>query len=127
MKAITSNSIEAGRLVTVFATSDHATGPPGDVGLGHDVASAGDRRPEFRQDIEAALARIERAIASAMHGLRDRLARRQAVRELRLLGRSRLVDIGIEPDQIELVVDAMITARRNRATTCERSPRPRSE
>ncbi len=127
MKATASNTVEAGRLVTVFTTSDHAAGTPRGVGLDHDVENAGNRRPEFGQDIEAVLARIERAIAGAMHGLRDRLARRQAVRELRLLGRSRLVDIGIEPDEIERVVDAVITARRNRTTRCERSLRGRFE
>ena len=127
MNATTSNELGAGRLVTAFATSDPATGPPRDIVLDRDAASADDFRPEFRQDMETTVARIECAIVGVVHRLRDALARRQAVRELRLLGRSRLADIGIEPNDIERVVDAMIAVRRDRATIRGRSPRPRSD
>ena len=141
MKATTSNEIGAGRPVTAFATSDPATGPPRVIVLDRDAAGADDYRPEFRQDIEAMVARIERAIVEVANRLRDGLARRQAVRELRRLGRSRLADIGIEPHEIERVVDAMIAARRNEiervvdatiaaprrsAAIRRRSPRPQS-
>ena len=94
MKATTSNEIGAGRPVTAFATSDPATGPPRVIFFDRDAAGADDYRPEFRQDIEAMVARIERAIVEVANRLRDGLARRQAVRELRRLGRSRLADIG---------------------------------
>ena len=127
MKATTYNEIGAGRLVTAFVTSDPATGPPRDIVLDRDASSADDFRPEFRQDIETTVARIECAIVGVVHRLRDALARRQAVRELRFLGRSRLADVGIEPNDIERVVDAMIAARRDRAVIRGRSPRPRSE
>ena len=127
MATITPNKIEAGCHVTAFATPDPATGPPGDIVLDHDAANAGDFRPEFRQRIEAALARIERAVAGVVHGLRDGLARRQTVRELHLLGRSRLVDLGIEPDRIEHLVDTMIAARRGRPSMRGTGLRPRSE
>lgn len=126
MRAITSNAIRAGRLVTAFASSDPATTPPGDIVLDHGAASAGNRRLERRQNIEAALARMEHAIVGVMQALRDGLTRRQAVRELRLLGRSRLADIGIEPDAIEQTVDAMIAARRRGAAIGGGSPRPHS-
>ena len=127
MKATTYDEIGAGRLVTAFAASDPATGPPRDIVLDRDAASADDFRPELRKDIETTVARIECAIAGVVHRLRDALARRQTVRELRFLGRSRLADIGIEPNDIERVVDAMIAARRDRAAIRGRSPRPRSE
>ena len=127
MKATTYNEIGAGRLVTAFAASDPATGPLRDIVLDRDAANADGFRPEFRQDIETTVARIECAIVGVVHRLRDALARRQAVRELRFLGRSRLADVGIEPNDIERVVDAMIAARRDRAVIRGRSPRPRSE
>ena len=126
MTATTSNEIGAGRLVTAFAASDPATGPPSDILPGPDTARDGDR-PTYRRDIEAALARIERAIAGVMLGLRDGLARRQTVRELRLLGRARLADIGIEPDRIEHAVDAMSASRRNGTAMRGGRSRPRSE
>lgn len=91
------------------------------------TANADDFRPNFRQVVEAAAARIERAIAGVVQGLRDGLERRRTVHELRLLGRSRLSDIGIEPNDIERAVDGMIAARRSRTATGGRRPRPRSE
>ena len=126
MTAITSNEIGAGRLVTAFAALDPATGPPSDL-LPDPDAARGGNRPTYRRDIEAGLARIERAIAGVMLGLRDGLARRQTVRELRRLGHARLADLGIEPDRIEHAVDAMIAARWNRAAMRGGSSRPRSE
>ena len=127
MTATTSNEIGAGRLVTAFAASDPATGPPENIVLDHDAASVGDLRPEFRQRAKAAFARVESAVAGVGRGLRDGLARRQTVRELRLLGRSRLADLGIEPDEIEQVVDAMIAMRRSRAAIRGDNPRPQAE
>ena len=114
MTATTSQQIGAGRLLTAFATSATAAGPPGDTPPRSDAASAGTRQ-DIHQGLEGALARGERAVFDWVRGLRDRLARRQTVRELRIMGRSRLADIGIEPDGIERVVDAMLAARRDRA------------
>ena len=125
MKSIVPDAPGAGGLVTAFTTSDAAAGSPGDIAPERDSASAGNSLRYADQDIDAALARMERAIAGVVHGLRDWLARRRAVSELRRLGRSRLADIGIEPDEIERVVDALIAARRGRAATRGRSPRPR--
>ena len=126
MKATAPNAPGAGDLVTAFATSDAVAEPPGEVATDRDSVSAGNSLRDVGQDIDTALARMERAIAGVVQGLRDRLARRRAVRELRLLGRSRLVDIGIDPGEIERVVDALIAARRARAATRGGDPRPRS-
>ena len=126
MKATAPNAPGAGGLATAFAPSDAVAGPPGDIAPDRDSASAGDSLRDADRDIDAALARLERAIAGVMQGLRDRLARRRAVSDLRRLGRSRLADIGIEPEEIERVVDALIAARRARTATRGRSPRPRS-
>ena len=126
MTAIISQKIGAGRLLTAFATSATAAGPPGDTPPRADAASAGTRQ-DIHQGLEGALARGERAVFDWVHGLRDRLARRQTVRELRIMGRSRLADIGIEPDGIERVVDAMLAARRDRAAGQRGRGRPRSE
>ena len=126
MTATTSQQIGAGRLLTAFATSATAAGPPGDTPPRSDAASAGTRQ-DIHQGLEGALARGERAVFDWVRGLRDRLARRQTVRELRIMGRSRLADIGIEPDGIERVVDAMLAARRDRAAAQGGRGRPRSE
>ena len=126
MTATTSQEIDASRLLTAFATSATAAGPPGDTPPRSDAASAGTRQ-DIHQGLEGALARGERAVFDWVHGLRDRLARRQTVRELRIMGRSRLADIGIEPDGIERVVDAMLAARRDRAAGQGGRGRPRSE
>ena len=126
MTAIISQKIGAGRLLTAFATSATAAGPPGDTPPRSDAASAGARQ-DIHQGLESALARGERAVFDWVHGLRDRLARRQTVRELRIMGRSRLADIGIDPDGIERVVDAMLAARRDRAAGQRGRGRPRSE
>ena len=127
MTATISHEIDAGRLVTAFAATDPATGPPRDVVLDHQAASAGGPRPEFRRNVGAALARGGRAVVDVVRRMRDGLTRRQAVRELRRLGRSRLADLGIEPDRIEHVVDAMIAARRNGTATRGGRWEPRSE
>ena len=126
MTATISQKIGAGRLLTAFATSATAAGPPGDTPPRSDAASAGTRQ-DIHQGLEGALARGERAVFDRVRGLRDRLARRQTVRELRIMGRSRLADIGIEPDGIERVVDAMLAARRDRAAGQRGRGRPRSE
>ena len=126
MTATTSQEIDASRLLTAFATSATAAGPPGDTPPRSDAASAGTRQ-DIHQGLEGALARGERAVFDRVRRLRDRLARRQTVRELRIMGRSRLADIGIEPDGIERVVDAMLAARRDRAAGQRGRGRPRSE
>ena len=126
MTATTSQEIGAGRLLTAFATSETAAGPPGDTPPRSDAASAGTRQ-DIHQGLEGALARGERAVFDRVRRLRDRLARRQTVRELRIMGRFRLADIGIEPDGIERVVDAMLAARRDRAAAQGGRGRPRSE
>ena len=51
MTATISHEIDAGRLVTAFAATDPATGPPRDVVLDHQAASAGGPRPEFRRNV----------------------------------------------------------------------------
>ena len=126
MTETTSQEIGAGRLLTAFATSETAAGPPGDTPPRSDAASAGTRQ-DIHQGLEGALARGERAVFDRVRRLRDRLARRQTVRELRIMGRFRLADIGIEPDGIERVVDAMLAARRDRAAAQGGRGRPRSE
>ena len=126
MSTITTNRIEVGSHVTALTTPDPSTGPPGDIVFDHDAANADDFRPEFGQRIKAALARIGRGVTGVVHAVRDGLARRQTVRELRLLGRSRLADLGIEPDRIEHVAGAMVTARRDRPSTRGTGLRPRS-
>ena len=126
MTATISQKIGAGGLLTAFATSATAAGPPGNTPPRSDATSAGTRQ-DIHQGLEGALARGERAVFDWVHGLRDRLARRQTVRELRIMGRSRLADIGIEPDGIERVVDTMLAARRDRAAGQRGRERPRSE
>ena len=127
MTATVSHEIGASRLVTAFAASDPATGPPGDIVLDRRAAGADGPRPEFRRNVGAAIAaRGVRAVVEVMRWMRDGMARRQAKRELRLLGRSRLVDIGIDPDRIEHLVDAMIAARRNGTTMRGGRSGPRS-
>ena len=118
--------IGAGRPVTESATSDLATTPAWDIVSDRRAANAGDFRPKFRQVVEAAGSRIGRALVSAAQGLRDGPGRRQSVRELRLLGRARLADIGIEPDEVERVVDEMIAAHLWRAANGERRKQPRA-
>ena len=127
MKATTPHGIGAGRPITVSATSDIATAPSRDIVPDRRAANADDFRPRLRQVADAAAARIGRAIVGVAQGLRDGLERRRTVRELRLLGRSRLADIGIEPNDIERVVDELIAVRRNRAATGGRRPQPRSD
>ena len=127
MKATASNRIGAGRPVNASVTSDLAMARLRDIVPDRRAANADDFRPKFRQVVEAAGSRIERALVSVAQGLRDGPERRQTVRELRLLGRSRLADIGIEPDDIERVVDGMVAARRRRTENGGRPSQPRPE
>ena len=127
MKTTAPIEIGAGRPVTESVTSDLAITPAWDIVSDRRAANADDFRPKFRQIVEAAGSRIERALVSVAQGLRDGPGRRQTVRELRLLGRSRLADIGIEPDDIERVVDGMVAARRRRTESGGRPAQPRSE
>ena len=126
MNATAQNKIGAGRPIVASASLDLAIAPPRDIVPDGHAANADDYRPRYRQAIEAAAAGIADAIASVAQGLRDDVERRRTVRELRLLGRSRLADIGIEPNDIERVVDDMIAARRSRTSAGGRRPRPRS-
>ena len=117
MRAIPFDNVEAGRLAIAPGTADPGTGPPGNNSLDRGAARAGDLRPEFGRGIDTAFARIERAIARILRGLRDARDRRQAVRELRRLSPALLADIGIEPAEIERVIDAKFATRRNQAAT----------
>ena len=117
MRAISPDEFEAGRLATTSATPAPGSGPSGSVSLDHGAENAGDLRPELGRDIKAAFARIERAFVRILHGLRDARDRRQAVRELRRLSPALLADIGIEPHDIERVIDAKFATRGNRSVT----------
>ena len=124
MRAISSDQIESGRLATAFATLDPATGSPGNLSLDHDGANAGDLRPELERDIGVAFARLQGAFVRVLHRLRDARDRRQTVRELRRLSPVLLADIGIEPGEIEQVIDASVASHRHWAAM--RSPGPRT-
>ena len=127
MRATAQNGIEVGRPVSASATPDLAAPSSRNIASNRRAANADDYRPKHGQVVEAAAARIGPAIAGAAQRVRDGLERRRTVRELRLLGRSRLADIGIEPDDVERVIDEMIATRRRRATAEERRPQSKSE
>ena len=127
MNATARNKIGAGGPVVAPASLDLAIAPPRDIVPDRRAANADDFRPRYRRMIEAAAAGVAGAVVGVAQGLRDDLERRRTVRELRLLGRFRLVDIGIEPNDVERVVDDMIAARRSRTSAGGRRPRPRSE
>ena len=127
MKAAAPIEIGADRSVTESGTLDLAIAPPRDMVPDRRAANADNFRPRFRQVVESAAAGIARAIAGVVQGVRDGLERRRTVRELRLLGRSRLFDIGIEPNDVERVVDDMVAARRSDASAVERHPQPQSD
>ena len=127
MRATAQNGIEAGRPVSASATPDLATTPSRNIAPDRRAANADDFLPKHRQVVEAAAARIGRAIAGVVQRERDNLERRLTVRELRLLGRSRLADIGIDPDDVERVVDEMIAARRRRTEAEGRRPQSKSK
>ena len=93
----------------------------------HGTASAGARsRRTLGERFEAALARGERTAVDLVRRWRDRLDRRRTVGELRRMGRARLADLGIEPHDIERVVDGMLAARRNVAAAKGGVARPQS-
>ena len=127
MKATASVEIGAERSVTEPATSELAGAPFRDIVSDRRAANADHVRPKFRQLVEAVASGIVRALASVAQRQRDDLERRQSLRELRLLGPSRLVDIGIEPNDLERVVDEMIAARRRSMANGGRHMQPRSE
>ena len=115
MVATIFNKIDTGCLPAAGTTpAATATGMPGALASRRGTAGAG-ARDGPRRSLEAAVARGKRALIGAVRGLRDGLARRQAIRQMRIMGGSRLADLGIEPDAIEHVVDAMLAARRSRA------------
>ena len=127
MKATASNENGTGRPVTAFAMREPAIAPARNIVPDRRAANADDFHPKFPQVVEAAAARVGRAIAGFVQGLRDDAERRRTVRELRRLGRSRLADIGIEPNDIERVVAGMVAARRSRSTNSgRRRPAPGS-
>ncbi len=115
MAATILNKIDTGRFPAADTTpAATATGTSGALASRRGTAGAG-ARDGPRRYLEAAVARGKRAVIGAVRGLRDGLARRQAIRRMRIMGGSRLADLGIEPDAIEHVVDAMLAARRSRA------------
>ena len=126
MTTIGSHEAGARRPVTVFAASDPATGPPGNIMPVPWAVGAGGLRPQLGRNVGAALARGGHVVEAMYRWMHDALARRRTVRDLRLLGRSRLADLGIEPDRIEHVADAMIAARRNGTAMRRGRSRPRS-
>ena len=127
MKATAPIEIGRGRPVTESVTSDLVATPARHIVSDRRAANADDFRPKSRQVSEAVGSRIARALVSVAQGLRDGPGRRQTVRELRLLGRSRLADIGIEPDEIERVADGMVAARRRCAENGGPPAQPRFE
>ena len=110
MMPTTFNKSGAGRLLTGLAAPDATAEPHGRTLFRRDGASADARGGGLFRSFEAASVRSERAISDFMRRLRKGPARRRTVRELRLMGRSRLADLGIEPDAIEDVADAMLAA-----------------
>ena len=112
MKAILSDTTDAGRFANAYATPEPATGPRGNFALDHEAAGA-------------ALARIERAIVRVLRELRAARDRRRTVRELRRLSPALLADIGIESEEIEQVVDLRLAGLRyGTATRVGRASRP---
>ena len=127
MMATTSQRPDADRFLTAFTASETAPGSFDDALRHHGTAGAGARsRRTLGERFEAALARGERAAVDLGRRWRDRLDRRRTVGELRRMGRARLADLGIEPHDIERVVDAMLAARRNVAAAKGGVARPRS-
>ena len=114
MMATTSQRPGADRFLATLSASEAVSGSFEDTLPSRDTTSAGAPRTPGRR-LEAALARGERAAVDLLRWWRDGADRRRTVRELRRMGRSRLADLGIEPDDIERVVDAMLAARRNHA------------
>ena len=114
MRAILSDTIDAGRFTNAYATPEPATGPRGNIALDHDAAGAVELRRAVGRTVGTALARIEHGIVHVLHGLRDARSRRRTVRELRRLSPALLADIGIGPEEIEQLVDARFAGRRYR-------------
>ena len=112
MRAILSDTTDAGRFANAYATPEPATGPRGNFALDHDAAGAVELRRAFGRTAGAALARIERAIVHALSELRAARDRRRTVRELRRLSPALLADIGIESEEIEQVVDVRLAGLR---------------
>ena len=120
MMEITSNKIGPGPLLTGGTAPDAtATGLAGDLVSRRGPAGAG-VRDGSRQCLEAVVARGKHVVSATVRGLSDGLVRRRTIREMRIMGWSRLSDLGIEADAIEHVVDAMLAARRSRAGGAER-------
>ena len=113
MMATTPQRPAAGRFPSAFAASEITPGSFEGALHRHDTANTGARsRRTPGERFEAALAR---GAVELLRRWRDGLDRRRTIRELRRMGRSRLADLGIEPHDIERVVDAMLSARRNNA------------
>lgn len=126
MTATTSRRFDTGRLFTTFATSKAAAEPFEDTLRHRGTTSPGTgARRIFGRCLDVALARGERAAAGLVRWWRDGPDRRRTVRELRLMGRSRLADLGIEPENVERVADAMLAARRDHAAPKGGQARPR--
>ena len=112
MRAILSDTTDAGRFANAYATPGPATGPRGNIALDHEAAGAVELHRAFGRAGGAALARIERAIVRVLSGLRGARDRRETVRELRRLSPALLADIGIDSEEIEQVVDARLAGLR---------------
>ena len=112
MTATTTRRIGASRLLTALVAARTATGSFEDSLRHPEATGVGARRGPGRR-LEAALARSERAAVGLLRWLRGGLERRRMVRELQLMGRSRLADLGIEADAVERVADALLAARRD--------------
>ena len=127
MMATTPQRPDASRFPSAFAASEIAPGSFEGALHHHDTANTGARaRRTPGERFEAALARGERGAVELLRWWRDGLDRRRTVHELRRMGRSRLADLGIEPHDVERVVDAMLSARRNDAAAKGGVTGPRS-
>ena len=113
MKAAPYGTFESGRLTTGFATAEPVDGPRGHLARDHRAANSGEFRAWYTRHVESVVTQIERVVVLARHGLRDARERRRAERELLRLSPALLADIGIEPEEIDQVVEAVFASRRN--------------
>ena len=113
MNAVASSTLEGSRLTGELSNAESAVGHRGHLGLDQGATSSGDLPARYTHHVEAVLARIERAVVRALRELRDARDRRLTVRELRRLSPALLADIGIDPNDIEQVVDARLAWPRN--------------
>ena len=113
MTATTSGKLGASPPFTPVVASQTATGPPGGATSVCETARTGPRPALWPMVVEIALAHVQRTVSGPIRWISDELARRQTMRELRRMDRFRLADVGVDPAEIERVVDAMLAARRD--------------